>query len=248
VQIKPRKGLNMMAALAATAAKAANCSGVTGVHIVDDQAAQRLLEPWLGAEVKLAALPVPQLVIATIDSTAPPDFAALWAAIAADGHGAVLDHRCSLAGRHVAFFRAGGAWRAPPDTAGNRTLRRLHHAWGHGRSGSVTDLLHFVGFGSALHCRRVPLPFHSHRRETGGSGRDCHLARLSHLRLLVLGQPRRLKETQAAALFGHFLITPMGYACVALIAALVAALKAATSCMKVIVYLKDLDMRQAPSG
>ena len=55
------------------------CSSAT---IVDREATARLLEPWLGSGLDIDELPVPRLVIVTIDEANPPDFAAMRAALA----------------------------------------------------------------------------------------------------------------------------------------------------------------------
>ena len=44
---------------------------------MDKQATARLLEPWLGTGLNIDELPVPRLVIVTIDETNPPDFDAM---------------------------------------------------------------------------------------------------------------------------------------------------------------------------
>ena len=73
IQIKPAEGLDMDAALERARAIAAASPGVRAATVMDRAATQRLLEPWLGAGLDLDELPVPRLVIVTIDPASPPD-------------------------------------------------------------------------------------------------------------------------------------------------------------------------------
>lgn len=251
VQIKPREGLDMEAALAATAAKAAAFPGVTGARVVDDQATQRLLEPWLGGDIDLAALPVPRLVIVTIDAAEPPDFAALQAALAADGHGAALDDHRSWADRLVAMAHStvlAGLGVLGLILAATALCVVFATRGAMAGAGHVIDVLHFVG----AEPRFIAGEFRRHFLLIGAKGAVAGglLALLAFLAFgfwssANLASP---EASQAAALFGRFSVTPLGYAGVALIAAVVAALTAATSYLTVIAYLGELDMRQAPGG
>ncbi len=76
IQIKPVDGLDMEAALNTAAKIAGGFAGVKEARIVDREATARLLEPWLGAGLNIDELPVPRLVIVTIDQailrTSPP--------------------------------------------------------------------------------------------------------------------------------------------------------------------------------
>jgi len=82
IQIKPAEGLDMEAALETAANIARGFSGVRDARIVDREATARLLEPWLGSGLNIDDLPVPRLIIVTIDEANPPDFAAMRAMIA----------------------------------------------------------------------------------------------------------------------------------------------------------------------
>ena len=51
--------------------------GTRDGQIMDEAATARLLEPWLGPNLDIKELPVPRLVIITIDEQHPPDFEAM---------------------------------------------------------------------------------------------------------------------------------------------------------------------------
>ena len=89
IQIKPVEGLDMEAALETAAAIASGFPGITGARIVDREATARLLEPWLGAGLNIDELPVPRLIIVTINEAYPPDFGRLRVANTTDNTVAV---------------------------------------------------------------------------------------------------------------------------------------------------------------
>ena len=105
IQIKPAEGLDMEAALETAAKIASGFAGVKEAHIVDRDATARLLEPWIGAGLNIDELPVPRLVIVTIDQDNPPDFDAMRAMLAPDLPTAALDDHRTWVDRLVAMAR-----------------------------------------------------------------------------------------------------------------------------------------------
>src|SRR5687768_2040574 len=105
IQIKPAEGLDMEAALETAARIAGGFAGVRSATIVDREATARLLEPWLGAGLDIDELPVPRLVIVTIDEANPPDFAAMRAKLAPELPSATLDDHRTWVDRLVAMAR-----------------------------------------------------------------------------------------------------------------------------------------------
>src|ERR1700712_5775644 len=79
IQIKPDDDLDMEKALVQARDIVMTFVGTRTGQIVDEAATARLLEPWLGAGLDLKELPVPRLVIVTIDENHPPDFEAMRA-------------------------------------------------------------------------------------------------------------------------------------------------------------------------
>ncbi|MBN9250381.1 MAG: ABC transporter permease, partial [Mesorhizobium sp.] len=103
IQIKPADGLDMEAALATAAGIASEFPGVKATRIVDRTATARLLEPWLGSGLDIDQLPVPRLIVVTIDETNPPDFDAIRAAFAPKLPTASLDDHRTWVNRLVAM-------------------------------------------------------------------------------------------------------------------------------------------------
>src|SRR5690606_20017289 len=82
IQIRPDEGIDMELALANAARLSTEFPGVISALVIDRAATARLLEPWLGSGLDMDELPVPRLVVVTIDETDPPDFAAMRDALA----------------------------------------------------------------------------------------------------------------------------------------------------------------------
>jgi cell division transport system permease protein len=94
IQITPEDGLDMGAALVKARDLALTFVGTRDGQIMDDSATARLLEPWLGTGLNLEDLPVPRLIVITIDESNPPDFEAMRALLKVEVPQAFLDdHR-----------------------------------------------------------------------------------------------------------------------------------------------------------
>jgi cell division transport system permease protein len=94
IQITPEDGLDMGAALVKARDLALTFVGTRDGQIMDDSATARLLEPWLGTGLDLEDLPVPRLIVITIDESNPPDFEAMRALLKVEVPQAFLDdHR-----------------------------------------------------------------------------------------------------------------------------------------------------------
>jgi cell division transport system permease protein len=87
VQLPPGDGARLQATLAMLRA----VPGVERADLLDDAAAAKLLEPWLGAGAALADLQMPRLVDLRIDPAAPFDKADLARRLTAAAPGARLD-------------------------------------------------------------------------------------------------------------------------------------------------------------
>lgn len=250
VQIKPRDGLDMDGALKRTVEVVASFPGVTGARIVDHAATARLLEPWLGAGFDIDTLPVPRLVVVTIDPAAPPDFTAMRQSLAdkvpeatLDDHRAFVDRLVGMARTTVAIGMGVLAL-----MLGATVLCIVFATRGAmAGNGQIIEVLHFVG----AEARFIGAEFRRHFLVTGMKAAAaggaaavlCFLA-FSWWAARNMATP---EADQMAALFGRFSIGSSGYAGVALVVAVVSALTAATSHLTVVAHLNDLDSRQSGS-
>ena len=105
IQIKPADDLDMDAALKKARDLALTFVGTRSGTIMDDAATARLLEPWLGSDLQLDDLPVPRLVIITIDESNPPDFDGMRALLKTEMPQAFLDDHRTWVDRLVSMAR-----------------------------------------------------------------------------------------------------------------------------------------------
>ncbi|MEO4000642.1 ABC transporter permease [Mesorhizobium sp. CAU 1732] len=246
IQIKPADGLDMDAALASAQRVASGFAGVRSAAIVDRAATVRLLEPWLGAGLDIDELPVPRLVIVTIDPAGPPDFAAVRAALAAEVPQASLDDHRTWVDRLIAMART-------TVTIGVSVLMLMLAATvlsvvfatrgAMAGNGHIIEVLHFVG----AEARFIAAEFRQHFLLTGMKGAAAGGVAAVIVFIGFSWWSSRNMATpqadQATALFGNFAIGAAGYLGVALVVAAIGVLTAATSHLTVVSYLSDIDTR-----
>ena len=245
IQIKPVDGGDMEASLSKAADIAGAVRGVQSTRIVDRAATARLLEPWLGSGLDIDELPVPRLIIVTIDETNPPDFTAFRTELGKVAGASLDDHR-TWVDRLVAMART-------TVTLGIAVLGLMLGATilcvvfatrgAMAGNGHIIEVLHFVGAEAKFIARQ----FRRHFLLTGMKGAAVGgLAAVIVFVAFSFWSARNLatpEADQATALFGNFAIGASGYAGVALIVVVVGVLTAATSHFTVVTYLSDIDIR-----
>lgn len=251
IQIKPVDGLDMNAAMGNAANIATAFPGVTGARSVDEAATARLLEPWLGDNIDFEQLPIPRLVIVTIDRASPPDFAAIRAKLAAELPSATLDDHRTWVDRLVAMARSmvtiGMSVLALMLTATVMTVVFATRGAMAG-AGHIIDVLHFVG----AEARFIAVQFRRHFLATGAKG-AAFGGIAAVITFIVFSWWSSMNMAtpgadQAAALFGNFAIGASGYAGVLFVMLAVAGITALTSHLTVVAYLTDIETRQPDGG
>jgi cell division transport system permease protein len=243
IQIRPADDLDMDAALEKARQLAAAFPGVTGAEIVDRAATARLLEPWLGTGLDIDTLPVPRLVVVTINTDAPPDFEAFAAAVARDLPNATFDSHRTWVDRLITMARTtaiiGAIIFVLMLTATILTVVFATRGAMAG-AGHVIEVLHFIGAES----RYIALLFRNRFFLIGlwGAAVGGSLAIAVFFALHLWGEANMAapEADQAAALFGQFSLGAGGYAISALVILMVASLTALTSQLTVTAYLQDL--------
>ena len=247
IQIKPVDGLDRAAALSEARTLVAGFSGVRSAMIVDRAATVRLLEPWLGSGFDIDELPVPRLVVVTIDPQRQPDFAAMRTSLAAQIPSAALDDHRTWVDRLIAMANT-------TVTIGMAVLGLMLAATvlsvvfatrgAMAGNGHIIEVLHFVG----AEARFIAGEFRRHFLMTGMKGAAAGgLAAVVVFIGFSWWSSRNMatpQADQAMALFGNFAIGSVGYAGVALVVVVIAALTAATSHATVVSFLGDLDARR----
>lgn len=238
----------MEAALAEAARIAGGFAGVRATRIIDRDATARLLEPWLGAGLDIDELPVPRLVVVTIEEGSPPDFGAMRAILSAEVPSATLDDHRTWVDRLVAMARttvALGAAILGLMLAATVLTVVFATRGAMAGNGHIIEVLHFVGAESGF----IAGEFRRHFLLTGlkgalagGAAATVVFVAFSWWGSASMATPQ---GDQAAALFGNFAIGLAGYAGVMVIVLFVAGLTAATSHFTVVTYLSDIDSRSS---
>ncbi|MEF2071380.1 cell division protein FtsX [Consotaella aegiceratis] len=251
VQILPEEGLDMASALTQVQTILLATPGVSNASVLDDGATSRLLEPWLGDDLDLDELPVPRLVVVSIDEDAPPDFAALKAQIEAAVPQASLDDHRAWVSRLVAMAHAtvlvGLSILALVLTA---TVLTVVFATRGAMSGNrhVVEVLHFVGARSSF----IAGEFQRHFLRLGlvGAliGGATTLVLFAVMGRWTANNQATPEADQISALFGSFSIGWRGYVGVIVVAATVAGLTALTSRITVMRQLALIDMISPVEG
>ena len=251
IQIKPDETIDMEKKLVEARELALSFVGTRDGTILDKEATSRLLEPWLGAGLDIDELPVPRLVVITIDEQHPPDFAAMRAELKRkipqaylDDHRTWVDRLVSMARTTVligsgvlglvffamvltVIFATRGA------LAGNR---------------HIVEVLHFVGAEASF----VAQEFQKHflivslKGSLAGAFLAATLfASLSWWQSARIATP---EADQAAALFGSFTIDWTGYAGIFLTMVVIAALTTITARFTVMRTIDEIDHIRSDPG
>jgi cell division transport system permease protein len=245
IQIKPDDGLDLEAALVSARDIALGFAGTKDATIVDNAATARLLEPWLGEGLDMEELPVPRLVIVTIDESAPPNFAAMRDAlkkvvpnIYLDDHRTWVDRLVAMANTTVII---GLCILALVFTA---TVLTVVFATRGALSGNhhIVEVLHFVGAEAGF----VASNFQKHffliglkGALAGGAAAALTFALASIWASNSLATP---ESDQATALFGGFSMGAGGYVGALAIVVITAVLTAMTTRITVLHTILEIDL------
>ena len=244
IQIKPEDGLDMDQALVKARDLALTFVGTKEGQIMDDAATARLLEPWLGQGLDLSELPVPRLVIITIDEANPPDFAAMRELLKAQVPQAFLDDHRTWVDRLVQMARTtvliGSGVLVLVFTA---MVLTVVFATRGALSGNrhIIEVLHFVGAEGSF----VAQEFQKHFLKISLKGAAAGgLLAAALFALAGYWQSRSLatpESDQAAALFGTFSIGFLGYLGIFATMIVIALLTTLTARLTVIRTIYEID-------
>lgn len=232
IEIRPIDGTDLAAEIAKAVALAQEFPGVGGARALSDDETHRLLEPWLGSGFDLGELPVPRLVVVTVDDPGAFDIKALAAAVGREIRGGSVDNhelwidRLSAMANSVVFAGLGMlllilvamalsvvfATRAA--MAGNR---------------DVVEVLHFCGAEDRFIAREFQRHFLMLGIKGGVTGGLLVVATVALIGFWVRGSSGRPGADQLEALVGGFEIGWTPYLWIALLILAVALLTAATS-------------------
>lgn len=251
IQIKPDENVNMDEALTKAKDLALTFVGTKTGQVVDEAATARLLEPWLGSGLDIHELPVPRLVIITIDENNPPDFAAMRDLLTSQIPQASLDDHRTWVDRLVSMARTtvmiGFGLLILVFTA---MVLTVIFATRGALSGNrhIIEVLHFVGAESLFVAREFQKHFLkiSLKGSTAGG-----LAAAGLFALASIWQSNTLatpQTDQATAMFGRFEIGFTGYLGIFATMIIIALLTTVTARLTVMRAIYEIDqIRSDPS-
>jgi cell division transport system permease protein len=230
IQVRPTPDRNVDQDVDRAAALAKGIAGIADVRAMSKDESAKLLEPFLGAGLKLDELPVPRMIVVTLGSA--PDLDQLRRALAADVPSASLDDHRGWAGRMRAMansvIAAGFVILALMLVA---TILSVSFATRGAMATNrpVIEVLHFIGARNGFiagHFQRHFLVLGLQGGLVGG-GAAVLLFLLAELLGRWFGGSAAGEQT--SALFGTFSIGPAGYGAVAAVIIVIALVTAFTS-------------------
>jgi cell division transport system permease protein len=251
IQIKPDEKVDMEQALVTARDLALSFVGTRDGQILDREATSRLLEPWLGSGLDIDELPVPRLVIITIDENNPPDFAAMRAELQKRVPQAYLDDHRTWVDRLVSMARTtviigsgvlGLVFFAMVLTVIFATRGAL------ASNRHIIEVLHFVGAESSFVAREFQKHFLIISLKGALAG--AVLAALffglaAWWQSMSIATP---ESDQATALFGSFTIDWTGYVGIFITMLVIAALTTLTARLTVMRTIDEIDHIRSDPG
>ncbi|AAX75275.1 hypothetical protein P053_03084 [Brucella abortus 01-4165] len=244
IQIRPVEGQDIEQELQQASEIARGFAGVKGTAIIDKEATARLLEPWLGSGLNIDELPVPRLVVVTIDENAPPDFESMRAELTRAIPAASFDDHRTWVYRLVSMANTtvlvGTAVLSLVIAATVLTVIFATRGAMSG-NGHIIEVLHFIGAESKFVAREFEWHFFRTALKGalfGGAAAMLVFLVFSWWASYQIATP---EGDQAAAMFGNFAIGSDGYLGAAGIIILVSILTMLTSRLTVIRQLATMD-------
>jgi len=245
IQIKPEEGLDMDAALTKAKDLALGFVGTVEGTIMDEAATARLLEPWLGGGLDLKELPVPRLVVVTIDEQNPPDFGEMRELLKQELPQAFLDDHRTWVDRLVSMARTtvliGTSVLVLVFVAMILTVIFATRGVISGNR-HIVEVLHFVGAESSFVARE----FQKHFLKISLKGSAAGGAVAATLFAIAgIWQARSLatpQADQASALFGSFSLGFGGYLGIFATMVIIALLTTLTARFTVMKTIDEIDL------
>ena len=232
IQVRPTQGREVEAEIMRAALIARGTPGIAQVKPYSRAESLRLLEPWLGVGMALDELPVPRLIVVTIAAGGRPDLVQLRRALTEQVAGASLDDHRGFVERMRVVTRAAvsiGLGVLGLMMLATVLLVAFATRGAMAANGAIVEVLHFVGAKN----RYIAGQFQRHFLLLGMKGAALGGGAAMGLFLLPRVAGARLQEAfggmELEAVFGGIALTPDGYAGIAGVVVLIAAVAAITS-------------------
>lgn len=251
IQIKPVEGLDMEAALLRAKDLALRFVGTKEGTIMDDAATARLLEPWLGTGLDLDELPVPRLVIITVDEQNPPDFTAMRDLLSKEIPQAFLDDHRTWVDRLVSMASTtvwiGTGVLILVFTAMVLTVVFATRGVISGNR-HIVEVLHFVGAESAFVAKEFQKHFLKISLKGSAAGSAVAASLFALLSVWQASARATPESDQATALFGSFSLGLAGYLGIFATMIVIALLTTLTARLTVMRTIDEIDLIRSDPG
>ncbi|MEM0899472.1 MAG: ABC transporter permease [Pseudomonadota bacterium] len=248
IQIRPEENFDADQALAQAREIALSFEGVRDAQVISLDGTVELLEPWLGTGLDVDELPIPRLVIVTIDETSPPNFQAMREAVSEAVPNASLDDHRAWIARLVSMARTMTvigisvlvlvlAALALTVVFATRGAMATNH--------DVIEVLHFVGARSGYIASQFQRRFMVIGLRGGLIGGVLAIVLFLATSWWAARNLATVEGEQLAILFGNFAIGPVAYAGIAVMVLIVGLLTALTTRFTVLSSLRDIDERRS---
>lgn len=243
VQVRPADGRDIEGDVAAAEKLLRDSPGIARVRAYTLAESAQLLEPWLGSGAQLSDLPVPRLIVVSAMPDTIVDIAAIKARLVAAVPGASLDDHRAFIDRMKHMTRLAvltGTTVLVLMLAATVMLVGFATRGAMASNRTIVEVLHFVGAKN----RYIASQFQRHFLRLGmrGAAAGGGAAMLVFLALRHASRPLAVAtEAELTSLFGSLSLGPNGYAGMAGVIVLVAAVAAVTSRWTVHKTLKSLD-------
>lgn len=244
IEVRPLDGVAINGEVEKAVALAQEFPGVGSAHGLSDAETQRLLEPWLGPGTDLSALPVPRLVVVSIDDAAAFDAKALAEAVSrqirggsVDDHALWIDRLSAMASSMV--FAGIGLMMLMLIALVLSVVFATRAAMAGNRD--VIEVLHFCGAEDRFIAGQFQRRFLLFGVEGGAIGGALALLAMAIAAWVIGDSTGRPGADQLEALFGRFELPGTAYGLVLALVVAVALLTALTSRLAVRRSLSALD-------
>ncbi len=243
IQIRPTAGRDLDADSAKAVELARAMPGVAAVRAYTKSQSEELLQPWLGSGLDLSELPVPRLIVVTLDKDERLDISVLRKRLSAAIPGTTIDdhrvwlERLAIMAKSVVFAAAvifvlvlsamilAVAFATQGAMAGNR---------------EIIEILHFVGAADSYISRQFQRHFFHLGLRGGAIGGGFTILAFFASGTVAAWLRATPGGDQLEAMFGDFSLRWNIYAAIALIAAGIAIVTGFVSRVIVFRHLRDL--------
>ena len=219
IQVRPESGRNIETDVAGAAEIARSAAGVADVRPYTKEESARLVEPWLGAGLKLDDLPIPRLIVVKLAAGAQPDFASLRRVLAAkvptatlDDHRRWIDRMRTMAGTAAAVGVTVLALVLAVTVLSVTFATRATIA----TNRPIIEVLHYVGATDAFIARQFQRHFLALGFKGGAFGGGAAILLFGFSEAAKTWLAGTAAGDEVAGLFGNFSIGAAGYVAILL--------------------------------